>query len=252
MSNAISKDLRADLWKQAEVLSKSQLVPERWRGKPGDIFIMAVQARELGIEPVAATRLTYVVRGEPALKAEAVIGLVNRYAGMASEIMFEERGELMSNDYAVRAYAISAKTGERLYGIWVGMDMVIAEKWGESKKWGWPHNPKYDTPFRAQMLRYKSAAFWARLYAPQVTMGMMIDQEIEDMPDEPREVHAETPVKRALDALLPGAEEPAEAELAYDVDEDTKIMRGDYDDLPFGNEPSGVLFDNGEKAEDPA
>jgi hypothetical protein len=232
MTTAITQSDRDSLWKQAQQLSNSELLPKRWRGKPYDVMMMMCQARELGMEPIAACRLTYVVHGEPSLKSEAVIGLVNHYAGMASEIMFEERGELMTDKYEVRAYAKSPKTGERLDGIWVGMRMVIEEGWGKSQKTGDPYNPKYRTPFRAQMLRYKAAAFWARLYAPQVMMGMYTVQEIEDMPQEPREVRAEPSTLTRLEAAMKEAEpEAEEVELKNPEpeDEDVAIMRGDYD-----------------------
>ena len=150
------------------------LLPDRWHDKPEEVFQMALQAKELGLEIVSACRLTYVIYGTPALMTAGVIGLVNAHAGLGSEIMFEERGDLQSDDYAVRGWAISGKSGEKMYGIWVGMDMAIAEGWTKKK------GNKYGGPMRAQMLRYRAATFFARLFVPHVLMGLHTTQEVEE------------------------------------------------------------------------
>lgn len=156
------------------------LLPERWRGKPKAVYQMVMQARELGIEPIAACRLTYLVHGQPCLKTEAVIGLVNKHGGMASELMFEVKGEFPNKDFGVRCWAISSRSGERLDSIWVTLEMADEQGW--TKKAG----NKYKGPFAEQMLRYRSAGFWARVFAPEVMMGMYTEQEVREIPDEPK------------------------------------------------------------------
>lgn len=187
----------------------SDLLPERWRGKPKAVYQMVMQARELGIEPIAACRLTYLVHGQPCLKTEGVIGLINKHAGMASELMFEERGELPDDSYGVRCYAISARSGERLESVWVGPAMAREQGWSTKK------GNKYGGPFAAQMYRYRAAGFWARLYAPEVMMGMYTEQEAREMPEPKRLSSAQEALNERMrgstEIVEPPAKEEAEA-----------------------------------------
>jgi hypothetical protein len=54
------------------------------------------------------------------------------------------------------------------------------------------------------MLRYRAAAFFGRLYAPDVLNGMHATEEVEDIGDRPRNVTA-----RAEPPILDDAQSPA-------------------------------------------
>ena len=259
---ALTADDKASLWNQAQSLAvgANDLLPERWRNKPQAVFQMMMQARELGIEPIAACRLTYLVHGQPCLKTEAVIGLINKHAGMASELMFEERGELPGDSYGVRCYAISSRSGERLDSIWVGPAMAREQGWSTKKQ------NKYQGPFAAQMYRYRAAGFWARLYAPEVMMGMYTVQERQELREAAPQPQLTGAAAKLNDVLAgkakpePEPQDEAEEAQFQEVEGDPLKERGE--DLkeqwakaaevkePYDNEN---LFDNAPEAqEDPA
>lgn len=66
------------------------------------------------------------------------------------------------------------KAGERLEGPEVSIAMAKAEGWYEKTGSKWKTMPEL-------MLRYRAAAFFGRLYAPDVLMGMQTAEEVIDV-----------------------------------------------------------------------
>jgi hypothetical protein len=58
------------------------------------------------------------------------------------------------------------------------------------------------------MLRYRSAAFFARLYAPDITLGMQTAEEVEDIAPERNVTPARVPEVKGLFASLPPSDDP--------------------------------------------
>ena len=69
------------------------------------------------------------------------------------------------------------RSGERLEGPEVSIAMAKAEGWLGKSGSKWQTMPEL-------MLRYRSAAFFGRLYAPDILMGMQSDDEIKDVTPE--------------------------------------------------------------------
>jgi hypothetical protein len=63
------------------------------------------------------------------------------------------------------------------------------------------------------MLRYRAAAFFGRLYAPDVLNGMHATEEVEDIGDRPRNVTARTESPILDDVPAPAAALAAEVEV---------------------------------------
>ena len=64
-----------DAMSMSEHLAKSKLVPEHFRGKPEDVFLALNYGLELGLGPAASLRAISVIKGTPALRADAMVGL---------------------------------------------------------------------------------------------------------------------------------------------------------------------------------
>jgi hypothetical protein len=65
-----------DYLRLAEVLAKSELVPQSYRGKPADIVVAMGMGAELGLSPFNALQALYVIGGKPNLYVEAAIAIV--------------------------------------------------------------------------------------------------------------------------------------------------------------------------------
>mgnify|MGYP001558275757 FL=1 len=81
--------------------------------------------------------------------------------------------------------------------------MVKAEGWHSKQGAKWASMP-------GQMFRYRAATFWARVFAPEVSMGIYTADEIEDArPALAIDVTATTPAALIDDFTMPVAETPA-------------------------------------------
>ena len=75
-SLAIIPRSMSDVQSLAEVLSKSNLLPDALKGKVPDIVVQILAGQELGLPPMASIRGVYVVQGKPVLSADTMVGLV--------------------------------------------------------------------------------------------------------------------------------------------------------------------------------
>jgi hypothetical protein len=69
-----------------------------------------------------------------------------------------------------KAWAIEAGTGERLESAEISMEMAVKEGWYQKNGSKWQTMPE-------QMLRYRAASFFGRIYAPEVLMGIRTQEE---------------------------------------------------------------------------
>jgi hypothetical protein len=90
--------------------------------------------------------------------------------GVKKEI---EQKQIISDKICI-AYVIEKATGERLDSAPVSMEMAIQEGWYQKNGSKWQTMPDL-------MLRYRSAAFLGKLYAPELLMGMQTVEELEDI-----------------------------------------------------------------------
>ena len=74
----------AALEHQANVLASSSIVPDNYRGKPGDIVAAGMMGHELGFGLMTSLRSIQVIKGKPQLSAEAMLAIVRRAGHSAS------------------------------------------------------------------------------------------------------------------------------------------------------------------------
>ena len=86
----------------------------------------------------------------------------------AHPVFFGEKG---TDGRGCRIEAIRVSDGENVCGTDVTMTMAKAE--------GWLSNPKWKS-MPEQMLAYRAAAFFARVYCPDALMGILVAGEAED------------------------------------------------------------------------
>ena len=155
-------------------------------------------ANRMGADPLMIMQNLYIVEGRPAWSSQFVIGAINT-SGKYSPLRFEmeDRGEIevtyTTKDWkwnerarkslpeekvhtiklrniVCKAWAIEAGTGERLESAEISMEMAIKEGWYQKNGSKWQTMPE-------QMLRYRAASFFGRIYAPEVLMGIRTQEE---------------------------------------------------------------------------
>lgn len=157
----------------AKAFMASDLVPQQYQGNLPNCLIALDMAQRIGANPLLVMQNLYVVHGTPGWSSKFLIATVNT-CGRFSAMRYEWKGEPGAADYGCRAWAVEKETGERLDGIWVTWAMVKAEGWSSKKGSKWLTMPD-------QMFVYRAAAFWQRVYAPDLAMGLQTTEEVRDV-----------------------------------------------------------------------
>lgn len=202
----------------AKMLSSSTLVPEQyratiskkagkddygnqlWREEPNpnglsNCIIALNMSNRMGADPLMVMQNLYLVNGRPSWSSQFIMAGINssgRFSALRFEI--EDLGEkvieysetvwenrkpkkitksVTVNDFSCIAWAIERETGERLESSKITIEMAVKEGWytKEGSKW---------QTMSEQMLRYRAASFFGRVYAPELLMGLRSAEEEKD------------------------------------------------------------------------
>lgn len=187
-----------DAQRMAQLLCSSSLVPEDYRGqdKIGNALIALEISQRIGASPLAVMQNMHVIQGRPSWSSQFIIAAINA-SGKFSPLRFQvedlgekeipyeywdgpkgqrqkRQGKANVRDTRCLAWAVERSTGERLDGPAVSMEMAVLEGWYTKNDSKWKTMPEL-------MLRYRAAAFFGRLYAPELTMGIPMADEVQDI-----------------------------------------------------------------------
>ena len=158
----------------ATMLSKSTLVPQNYQGKPQDCFIAVDMASRMNTSPIFIMQNLYVVKGKPSWAGQACMAMINA-CGKFRDVKHVYTGKKGTDDRGCYVTAIRISDGEVVNGTEVTIALAKAEGWTSNSKWR--NMPE-------QMLGYRAASFFARMYCPEALMGLQTYEEVEDT--EPR------------------------------------------------------------------
>lgn len=169
--NSFSVDGFDHAQRVAKMLSSSSLIPEHYRGNVQNTMIALEMANRIGASPLMVMQNLYIVQGKPSWSSSFIIASLNACKRF-SPIRFEMTGE--GDDYGCTAWAYDLATKEKLEGPKVTLRMARDEKWIDKAGSKWKTMPEL-------MFRYRAAAFFGRLYAPDILMGMQTVEEVQDV-----------------------------------------------------------------------
>jgi hypothetical protein len=163
-----------DAQRMAKALCTSSIVPETYRGEQriGDCVIALEMANRIGANVLAVMQNLYLVHGKPAWSSQFLISCVNA-SRKFTPLRYKMTGQKGTDTYGCIAWA-QDRTGETLESPEVTIAMAKAEGWFTKNGSKWKTMPEL-------MLRYRAATLFARLYAPELTMGIQTDDEIIDI-----------------------------------------------------------------------
>ena len=188
--------------RMAKPLAESNLVPETFKGKIGDCIIALEMAQRIGASPLAVMQNLYIVHGKPAWSSQFLIACINA-SGKFTPLRYEMIGEKGTDSFGCVAWA-QDRSGERLDSPPVTIGMAKAEGWFTKNGSKWKTMPEL-------MLRYRAATLFARLYSPELTMGINTEDEVIDITPivtEPVTSKFDAPPKAARAPMIEVKEEP--------------------------------------------
>lgn len=153
--------------RKAKALASSDLVPKEYKGNVANCLLAMEVAERTKSSPLAVMQNLNIIHGKPAWSSSFIIAALNA-CGRFSPIRFK-----MTAD-SCTAIATDRETGEILEGPSVTIQMAKDEGWYNKQGSKWKTMPEL-------MLRYRAAAFFGRLYAPDILMGMYDQNEIADI-----------------------------------------------------------------------
>lgn len=176
----------------AKSLASSTLVPPQFQGQQGfaNCLVALEISHRMRMSPFVVVQNLHIIHGRPSWSSQFIIGLING-CGRFSPLRYEISGK--GDTLACTAVATELATGEELRGPEVTMGMAKREGWATKAGSKWATMPDL-------MIRYRSAAFWGRLYIPELLVGIQTQEEVLDV--EPVTVTTEPePPKTKLEDL---------------------------------------------------
>ncbi len=153
-------------------------------------------AQRMNANPLQVMQNLNIIEGKPSWSSQFIIAAINA-SGKFSPLRFDlewlgemdatystfewESRQKVEKKHKVRitnarcvAWAIEKATGERLESAPVTIEMAVNEGWYGKNGSKWRSMPDL-------MLRYRSAAFFGRIYAPELLMGLPTTEEVQDV-----------------------------------------------------------------------
>lgn len=172
-----------ELCAAGEMFSRSQLVPDTFRGKPGDCAIALDLALRLNLNPLSLFPQLFVIHGRPSLSSQYKIAIVNRSGkfsciqweeGIDGDVEFSAYGKTRRspNYYAIAEFTEKA-TGKTFKSTRVDIRVALANGWLTKDGSKWVTMPQ-------QMCRYRSASWLINSVAPELVLGLFSADEVED------------------------------------------------------------------------
>lgn len=153
----------------SDMIASSNLVPNAYKGKPGDVLVAMQMGMEVGLQPMQALQGIAVINGKPAMYGDALIGVV-RNSPVCEGIT--EHFDEATQTAVCRVKRRGEEWQERTFS---RQDAELAKLWG--KQGPWSQYPK-------RMLQMRARAWALRDVFPDCLQGMAVAEEVRDVTPE--------------------------------------------------------------------
>jgi len=151
----------------AKLLSSSDLVPNQYKGNIANTMVALEMAHRMNASPLMVMQNVDIIHGRPSWGSSCIVASLNS-CGRFGTLRFE------STPTSCKAVTMDKQSGAILEGPTVTMEMAKLEGWLDKPGSKWKTMPEL-------MLKYRAAAFFGRLYAPEIMMGLYSADEVVDI-----------------------------------------------------------------------
>jgi hypothetical protein len=158
-----------DAIKASELFSKSNLIPNSYKGKPEDILVAIILGNELGMSPITSLQSIATINGKPSIYGDAMLALVQSSPvcmGVAESFFKAVKQE----DCAAVCIAYRKNRDPVTVSFSIG-DAIRAGLWKKAGPW---------TQYPKRMLQMRARSFALRDAFPDVLRGLIAVEEAED------------------------------------------------------------------------
>jgi len=162
----------------AELMAQSAVtVPKHLAGKPADCMAIVMQAMQWGMNPYAVAQKTHLVNGVLGYEAQLVNAVISSSNAIVGRFHYEYGGDWEK--------IAGKKDGRDELGLFVRVGAVLRGEtditWGENIYLAditTRNSPLWKTAPK-QQIAYLAVKYWARLYCPEVILGVYSPDEVE-------------------------------------------------------------------------
>lgn len=162
------------LQRRARLLASGTVaIPPDYQNNIPNVITAMELAERIGASVIAVMQHMHVIHGKPGWSASFLIATVNS-CGRFTPLRFRFQGAEGTDEWGCRAYAKDRESGEECVGSLITIAVAKKEGWYGKRDSKWQTIPE-------QMLMYRAAAFWTRVYAPELSLGMQTVEEVRDV-----------------------------------------------------------------------
>jgi hypothetical protein len=165
--------------RMAKSLASSTLVPKIYQGQEGlaNCLIALELSSRMKISPMVVMQNMVPIYGRPSWSSQFLIGTVNA-CGRFSPLryIFDNEDEPTSCYCEAKDFA----SGEVLRGEKITIAMAKAQGWWSRKDSKGAETSKWPT-MTGQMLRFRAASWWVRVFCPEISLGLGTQEEAIDV-----------------------------------------------------------------------
>ena len=182
-------------------------VPKHLQGNPADCMAVTMQAFQWGMNPFAVAQKTHLVNGTLGYEAQLVNAVIVSSGAIIGKFKYEYIGKWDE-------YQKTKKTNEDEIKLNLGIKVGAILTGDQDITWGEPlylsdvtirNSPLWKSAPK-QQIAYLAIKYWARLYCPEVILGVYSTDELE-------------PSKRTIKDIT-----PTDANLLVNVDSQENII----------------------------
>lgn len=161
------------LMEMSTMLSKSTIVPINYQNRPENCLIALDMANRMGVSPMVVMQNLYVIQGKPSFSGSAIASMI-RSSFQFKDVELNYVGTPGKDDWGAYVTATRVSNGKRLKGGTVTLGIAKKEGWYQKNGSKWQTMPEI-------MLGYRAYAWFARVYAPELIMGLQSVEEVNDV-----------------------------------------------------------------------
>lgn len=158
--------------RMAKALAASSLMPKEYQNNIPNVLIALDMASRIGVSVLMVAQNLNLIHNRPSWASTFLIATVNQ-CGRFTPLRFRWQGKEGTDEWGARAFAKERSSGEELVGTLITIALAKREGWYQKSGSKWQTMPE-------QMMCYRAAAFWTRIYAPELSLGMHTSDEVID------------------------------------------------------------------------
>lgn len=164
------------LMEMASTLSKSTIVPVAYQHRAENCFVAMDMASRMGVSVMMVMQNLHIIQGKPSWSGQAMASMI-RSNPQFRNVTLHYVGEEGKDTHGAYVTVERVSNGQTMKGGTVTIATAKKEGWYQKTGSKWQTMPEI-------MLAYRAYAWFARVYCPEIMMGLQTTDEVYDVSTE--------------------------------------------------------------------